>query len=130
MDKEHFVDLSVIGDFKLVKALTTDESQILQAVKNSTKVCEPKNSACSTLIHTHALCVGGAAERAMCRRQAPFQLVTCTDVGNRELQLHVILHSSIHTLVACTPLAYICMLVLLLHSMAICVSTYILTLGS
>jgi hypothetical protein len=40
MDKEHYVDLSVIADFKLVKALTSDEGQILQAVKNSNKVCQ------------------------------------------------------------------------------------------
>ncbi len=38
MDKEHYVDLAVIADFKLVKALTSDEGQILQAVKNSNKV--------------------------------------------------------------------------------------------
>jgi len=38
MDKEHYVDLSVIAEFKLMKALTTDDSVILEAVKSSTKI--------------------------------------------------------------------------------------------
>lgn len=38
MDKEHYVDLSVIADFKLMKALTSEESLILQAVKSSPKI--------------------------------------------------------------------------------------------
>lgn len=38
MDKEHYVDLSVIAEFKLMKSLTTDDSVILEAVKSSTKI--------------------------------------------------------------------------------------------
>ncbi len=39
MDKDHFVDLSVIAEFKLIKQLTTDLDLILSSIKDSEKVC-------------------------------------------------------------------------------------------
>ncbi len=39
MDKDHFVDLSVIAEFKLIKQLTTDLDLILASIKDSDKVC-------------------------------------------------------------------------------------------
>ena len=39
MDKAHFVDLSVIAEFKLIKQLTTDLDIILSSIKDSDKVC-------------------------------------------------------------------------------------------
>eukprot|EP00287_Rhodomonas_sp_CCMP768_P015672 CAMPEP_0196757842 /NCGR_PEP_ID=MMETSP1091-20130531/103870_1 /TAXON_ID=302021 /ORGANISM="Rhodomonas sp., Strain CCMP768" /LENGTH=458 /DNA_ID=CAMNT_0042106627 /DNA_START=209 /DNA_END=1585 /DNA_ORIENTATION=- len=38
MDAQHFVEVSVIADFKMVKQLTTDQALILDCVKDSTKV--------------------------------------------------------------------------------------------
>lgn len=39
MDKEYFVELSVLADFHLLKVLTTDEKLISEAIKSSKKVC-------------------------------------------------------------------------------------------
>jgi len=38
MDAQHFVEVAVIADFKMVKQLTTDQALILECVKDSTKV--------------------------------------------------------------------------------------------
>ena len=38
MDKDHFVELSVIAEFKLIKQLTTDLDLILSSIKDSDKV--------------------------------------------------------------------------------------------
>jgi hypothetical protein len=38
MDKDHFVDVSVIAEFKLIKQLTTDVDLILASVKGSEQV--------------------------------------------------------------------------------------------
>ena len=38
MDKDHFVELSVIAEFKLIKQLTTDLDLILTSIKDSDKV--------------------------------------------------------------------------------------------
>lgn len=38
MDSQHFVDVSIIADFKMVKQLTTDTELILSCVANSDKV--------------------------------------------------------------------------------------------
>mmetsp|Transcript_31638 Transcript_31638/g.66197 ORF Transcript_31638/g.66197 Transcript_31638/m.66197 type:complete len:437 (-) Transcript_31638:397-1707(-) len=38
MDKDHFVDLSVIAEFKLIKQLTTDLDLILASIKDSDKI--------------------------------------------------------------------------------------------
>jgi len=38
MDREHYVDVSVIADFKMVKQLTDDGSVILEALKASSKI--------------------------------------------------------------------------------------------
>ena len=38
MDKDHFVDVSVIAEFKLIKQLTTDVDQIIASVKGSDQV--------------------------------------------------------------------------------------------
>ena len=38
MDKEYYVELSVLADFHLLKVLTTEEKLIVEAVKSSKKV--------------------------------------------------------------------------------------------
>jgi hypothetical protein len=38
MDKDHYVDVSVIAEFKLIKQLTTDVELILASVKGSDQV--------------------------------------------------------------------------------------------
>jgi hypothetical protein len=38
MDAQHYVEVSVIADFKALKQLTTDQALILDTVKDSTKV--------------------------------------------------------------------------------------------
>jgi hypothetical protein len=38
MDKDHFVDVSVIAEFKLIKQLTTDVDLIIASVKGSEQV--------------------------------------------------------------------------------------------
>ena len=40
MDKDHFVDVSVIAEFKLIKQLTTDVDQIIASVRGSEQVTE------------------------------------------------------------------------------------------
>jgi len=44
MDAQHFVDVAIIADFKMVKLLTTDTDLILSCVAGSDKVCS-KNGA-------------------------------------------------------------------------------------
>jgi la-related protein 4 len=38
MNKDHFVDLSVIAEFKMIKQLTSDVDLILKSIKGSDKV--------------------------------------------------------------------------------------------
>ena len=38
MNKDHFVDVSVIAEFKMMKQLTSDVDLILSSVKDSDKV--------------------------------------------------------------------------------------------
>ncbi len=38
MNKDHFVDLSVIAEFKMIKQLTSDVELILRSIKGSDKV--------------------------------------------------------------------------------------------
>ncbi len=38
MDKDHYVELSVIAEFKLIKQLTSDLDLILASIKDSDKV--------------------------------------------------------------------------------------------
>ncbi len=47
MDKDHYVDLSVIAEFKLIKQLTTDLDLILTSIKDSDKVCTVKHKLCT-----------------------------------------------------------------------------------
>jgi hypothetical protein len=59
MDKDHFVDVSVIAEFKLMKQLTTDLDLIFSSIKDSDKVriavCKLMRPALSgvILLHTH-----------------------------------------------------------------------------
>ena len=41
MSKDHYVDLSVIAEFKMIKQLTSDVDLILKSIKDSDKVKAP-----------------------------------------------------------------------------------------
>lgn len=75
MDKDHFVELSVIMDFKMMQALTMDQSQIIEALKTSAKVLNlalsnPRAYFSLSLIYSpflNPLCVPGRQKSCLVR---------------------------------------------------------------
>lgn len=62
MDKDYYVELSVIADFHLVKVLTRNEADqklIIEAVKFSKKVCTHPFRPPSSLLQSAAACLFG-----------------------------------------------------------------------